>query len=172
MNIRILPILLVTAAIVGCGPKDDTSTSTASGTPPSTSSDKAATAAKPDAGENSVVGTWTISDKTVSGMTVDLQDGGAMQIKAPFPDIKGVTVQVDGTYKLDADKLTFHMDGTKLIAPDGADSSVKKKVDDANKKLVGGPTKPDETDTIAWKDKDTFTGTNPKGDVITYTRKA
>jgi uncharacterized protein (TIGR03066 family) len=183
MNSRILTIFLLGLAIIGCKPSDDSSTTTSSTPSTATSAgDKTVADAKPaddskpaasaDAGGNSIIGTWTMDDQTMKGASMEFKDGGALAIQAPYPDPKGATIQVDATYKIDGNKMSFHMVGTKMLPPDGADDKVKKTVDDINKKLANGPKQPDETDSMAWKGKDTFTTTNPKGKVTTYTRKA
>ena len=183
MNLKHLSLLLVAALIVGCKSGDapattDSGAGTSTTTTKSTSTAPADDSAKTDttaAAQNSVVGKWTTDNKEMKDVTYEFTKDGTATIDGSLPTKKGgsITLHAEATYKVDGNKIVITGKSAKLTAPEGADATTKSQVDEQNKMFEkSADTTKTDTSTIEWKDKDTFTTKNDKGEVTTYTRKA
>lgn len=173
----IVPVLAL--LIVGCNSSSDGASASAA--------PKNAEASKPDSGAaaapagNTVVGTWTTDNPDMKDATVEFKDDGSLMItgEAPSgdPKVGPIGMEADATYKIDGDKFTMHPTGMKLTAPANADDKMKAAIDAQNAKAPEDVKKQkDQTGTITWKDKDTFTvksdDPTDKHPLMTFTRKS
>lgn len=168
MQIKIVPFLFLAAFIAGCNSgggaaADKGNTAPATATGPSSAAPASTT---PSSG-NSVVGTWTNDDKNLPNSTVEFKDDGTFTLHADIPNIKAAA-DVSATYKINGDKMTETTTSAKITAAADADAKTKEEVDNMNKTMKQNPP---ETDTISWKDKDTFTLTDASGKAVTFKRK-
>lgn len=181
---KLTPFILLALFAVGCKSGDQTAADNSATTTPATTPAATTPATTADNSQNSVVGTWTNDDKEeITDALVEFKADGTMTMSGTTVNPKGAKIDATGTWKLDKDKLTVNPTSMKITAPEGADEATKKQIEEGNKAASA----PDafkgagSTDTIAWKDKDTFTLTSEKVDpatkekkpkVVTFTRKA
>lgn len=184
MKLSFASIFLVLALfIAGCKgdssattDKDSTTTTTAASNADTTKpSDSTTTSASADntEGANSVVGTWTTDDKEMNDQTAEFKDDGTITVSGTLKEPKDAKVEGTMTYKIDGDKMTEKVTSMKMTAGPDADAATKKQIDDQNAQatpdaLAKGP---EQSDTIKWLNKDSFTLTSKDGKVTTFTRK-
>ncbi len=103
---------------------------------------------------------------------IEFKDDGTMSITGTVAD-SGWATEIEGTYKLDKDKISLKTTSQKFTAPAGADDAAKKAVDDANKQSEEQvPKLPADDATVKFTDKDTFVMTGSNGTPVTFKRKA
>lgn len=178
MKFRSLFILSIVAALaIGCKSGDTTASTSPDSTKPSADattpdSTKSADSSTADTSSaNSVVGTWTNDNKGMKDGVIEFKDDGTMSINGTVAET-GWTTDIEGTYKLEGDKITLHTTGQKFTAPEGADAAAKKAVDDANKQSEDAIAKmPADTASVKFTDKDTFVMTGSNGTPVTFKRK-
>jgi uncharacterized protein (TIGR03066 family) len=187
-------LVLVAALMVGCksggAAADDSTKPTADATTGSTAGGDAATKDSssvdkaPDASADktadstanggSIVGNWDNDDKSapIKDKNIEFKDDGSMSITGKI-DPEDTGLEMDGTYKIEGDKLTLHSTAMKLTPSDTASADTKKSIDEQNAKSADEAAKhKDDVATIKWSGKDSFVMTGASGKPVTFTRKA
>jgi hypothetical protein len=122
-----------------------------------------------------LIGSWETSTDGVTGATgttrLTFADGGKLTAETKLSGKNGLSLTATdtGTWKLEADKMTVHIDDTgwKFAGP-GADKADAKFKENRDKVLANANENP--TETIAWTNNDEFTLTDPKGTKKPYRR--
>jgi hypothetical protein len=169
MTVKLIPVFLLAAVAIGCKSGDTTAAAPSNDT--TTATTKPAAAA---AGKGNFVGTWTNDSKEMMDSVVEFKPDGTMTISGTPSNAKGTRAIVTATYKVDNGNMSEQVTAMRMEAAPDADEKMKKQVEDGNKKLAD-PAEikklPTNTDKIEWKDDNTFTLTDDKGKVTTFTRK-
>jgi len=175
--------MILAALVVGCKSGDSSASTTpdtskpadATATDTTKPADTTADASKTGAsGGNSVVGSWTTDDKTMTDQNVEFKEDGTVSGTATLSEPKGATIELGMTYKIDGDTMTEKPVSMKMTAPPDADEATKKAIDQQNKLATpeAAAKQPEQVDTIKWVDKDTFTLTGKDGKATTFKRKS
>jgi uncharacterized protein (TIGR03066 family) len=141
------------------------------GTPSSTPAAK--TNSPNGSGESNypIVGTWIGEDNSKDQITVEYKADGTMSANVFIASDK-TSVQLAGTYKVDGKQLKVKPTLYKVIPPPNADEKAKETAATMNASSEKGmKDAPVQTDSIEWKDKDTFIDIDSSKKPVTFKRK-
>jgi hypothetical protein len=133
--------------------------------PEKDSSDSKPTASKSDAGgagsssKHSIVGDWT--NPSLLGGGFKFTSDGKMIVTGSDP--RGDSMDMQGTYKLDGNKLTVHAISMVITPSPSADAKTKSQIEQVNAQTAASmKSQKDQVQTIEWKDDNTISLTGGK----------